>query len=201
MIIIYHHNNKLISVTKDGIEIPFESPNISKTLFILAEKFSSEWLIWCHIELKEYLNTTSFEKIFHHNKIMASFTVNKLKDYLPESIGYIEESVFLKVNRKVSYPTWLMSSDAGGIHASVLLKFINKIKVNQNFNYFLNSVAKNGYLKGLLCYSEPKLILDNEITISVQQASIFDLFKFVKQHYRTRWTFILFLNFYFLKKG
>ncbi|MFB9108023.1 glycosyltransferase family 2 protein [Flavobacterium gyeonganense] len=200
MIIIYHHNNKLISVTKDGIEIPFESPNISKTLFILAEKFSSEWLIWCHIELKEYLNTTSFEKIFHHNKIMASFTVNKLKDYLPESIGYIEESVFLKVNRKVSYPTWLMSSDAGGIHASVLLKFINKIKVNQNFNYFLNSVAKNGYLKGLLCYSEPKLILDNEITISVQQASIFDLFKFVKQHYRTRWTFILFLNFLFFEK-
>lgn len=200
MIIIYHQNNRLISVTKDGIEIPFENPNISKALLIFAKKFPSEWLIWCHIELKEYLNTGSFEKIFHHNKIMASFTVNKLKDYIPESIGYIEESVFLKVNRKVSYPTWLMSSDTGGIHASVLLKFINKIKVNQNFNYFLNSVAKNGYLKGLLCYSEPKLITDNEVTILVQQASLFDLFKFVKEHYRARWTFILFLNFLFFEK-
>lgn len=195
MIIIYHRYNAVISAVKDGVEIPFKSDNIAETLLIFAAKFPDEWLIWCHIDLKEYLNTASFETIFHHNKIMASFNVNKHNDYLPESIGYIEESVFLKINRKVSYPTWFMSSDAGGIHASVLSQFINKIKGVRNFNYFLNSVAKNGYPKGLLCYSEPKLILDNEAVIPLQQAGIFDLFKFVKQHYRTRWVFILFLNF------
>ena len=200
MIIIYHQYNAVISAVNDGVEIPFESDNIAKTLFVLAAKFPDKWLIWCHIDLKEYLNTASFETIFHHDKIMASFNVNKFEDYLPESIGYIEESVFLKVNRKISYPTWLMSSDAGGIHASVLSKFTNRIKSDRNFNYFLNSIAKSGSSKGLLCYSEPKLILANDVAIPLVKASIFDLFKFVKQHYRVRWIFILFLNFLLFEK-
>lgn len=200
MIIIYHQYNNVITVKKDGETIPFESHNIAKTLLVFAEKFPAEWLIWCHIDLKEYLNTASFETIFHHNKIMSSFNTNKFKDYLPESIGYVEESVFLKINRKVAYPTWLMSSDAGGIHASALSQFINKIKADRNFNYFLNSVSKIGSPKGLLCYSEPKLILDNSVNIPFQQAGIFNLFKFVKQHYRARWVFILFFNFLLFEK-
>lgn len=200
MIIIYHQYNTVISVIKDGLEIPFENHDIAKTLYVFSKNFPAEWLIWCHIELKEYLNTSSFETIFHHNKIMVSFNLNKHNDYLPESIGYIEESVFLKINRKISYPTWLMSSDAGGIHASVLSQFINKIKADRNFNYFLNSIAKCGSPKGLLCYSEPKLILQNEVAIPFQQAGIFDLFMFVKQHYRVRWVFILFLNFFLFER-
>lgn len=63
MIIIYHQYNIVISVIKDGLEIPFENHDIAKTLYVFSKNFPAEWLIWCHIELKEYLNTASFETI------------------------------------------------------------------------------------------------------------------------------------------
>src|SRR5690606_19944060 len=88
----------------------------------------------------------------------------------------------------------LMSSDVGGIHASVLTK-MQELPVSVNFPYFLNSIAKLGQLQGLLCYSEPGLVdLTKNVNLQNKQASKYTLFRFVKQHYKTQWMFILFLN-------
>jgi GT2 family glycosyltransferase len=62
-----------------------------------------------------------------------------------------------------------------------------------DFDYYLNSMAKVAIPLGLLCYSEPQLLKQQQ-RIEGQQASIHTLFRFVKQHYKTRWIFLLFLN-------
>lgn len=200
MIVVYHHNNKVVQIFKDEIELSFEDLNIAETLMVLAKKYPKRWLVWCEVDLKNFLNKAYFETIFHHNKILASFNTNKTEGYLPEAVGYIEESLYLKINRKVTYPTWLMSSNVGGINAAAFLAFDGKIPLDNNFNYFLNSLAKIGIQKGLICYSEPKLLLENSIIIPIQKANKFGLFQFVKQHYRTRWVFLLFINFLVFEK-
>jgi glycosyltransferase involved in cell wall biosynthesis len=75
-----------------------------------------------------------------------------------------------------------------------------EIKENKNFDYFLHSMAKLGMAKGLFCYSVPQLI--NEITgeIKKNKSNKFLLFRFVKQHYRARWTLLLFLNLFFYER-
>src|SRR5690606_16359689 len=103
---------------------------------------------------------------------------------------------FLNINRKVSYATWLMSTDMGGIHGSVLNSFIGKVPASSNLGYFLNSVAKIGQAHGLFCYSEPSLLkVSEKKQYSLKfSADYYYLFRFVKQHYKTQWLFILFLN-------
>jgi GT2 family glycosyltransferase len=119
-------------------------------------------------------------------------------NYLSDSIGYVEQSTFIKVNKRVRYPTWQMSSVVGVIHASVLLKDI--IKPTKDFNYFLNSLAKHAMPKGLFCYSEPKLLKNELAKQIIPQGSHFILYKFVKEHYKLVWLFLLFFNELFFDK-
>ncbi len=121
---------------------------------------------------------------------MASYSISD-NNYLPDQIGYVDQSIYIKVNKEVTYPTWLMSSDIGGIHSRVLNKVLFGINKDRNFDYFLNSLAKLAMPQGLFCYSEPKLLLNLEGSIKKNQASTFQLFKFVKQHYK--WLVIFFI--------
>jgi glycosyltransferase involved in cell wall biosynthesis len=132
---------------------------------------------------------------------LASFSISGVY-LLSDRIGYVEDSPFLKINRDVTYPTWLMSSDVGGVYAEALLQF-QELRDLKDFEYFLNSLAKNGQPKGLLCYSAPVLLVrENGVTpLSFQNKfSLNTLFHFVKQHYRTRWVFLLFLNLFIYEK-
>lgn len=199
MVIIYHQHNKVTKVCKDEIEISFKaSLNIAGTLIAVARQFPFERLIWCHIDVEKNVNWSAFDSVFHHDKIMASY--NKSEDYFSEDLGYIDNSIFINVNRNVLYPTWFSSSALGGISAQAILQFENKIKPYKSFDYFLHSLSKIGMSKGLFCYSEPKLVLDQSISIIVEKATTGRLFQFVKEHYRTRWIFILLLNFIKYKK-
>ncbi|WP_230407912.1 glycosyltransferase family 2 protein [Flavobacterium hydrocarbonoxydans] len=137
--------------------------------------------------------------IFHHDKIMASYNVHK-NSFLSDAIGYVEESPFIKVNQIVKYPTWLASSLVGGINASVLKLIGSKIKKDANFDYFLNSVAKSGMLAGLLCYSEPQLLVNCLPELESAQNNNYVLFRFVRQHYKKRWLILLLLNIFLFEK-
>jgi hypothetical protein len=79
------------------------------------------------------------------------------------------------------------------VHSSLLIAIQDKIKREHNFSYYLNSVAKLAMPKGLLCYSEPKLLRAKPEGVPTK-TSFFTLFRFVKQHYRTRWVLLLLLN-------
>jgi GT2 family glycosyltransferase len=87
-----------------------------------------------------------------------------------------------------------MSSFVGVIHASVLNAVKDNIVCDVNFDYYLSSLAKLGMPLGLFCYSEPQLLKSYKGAISSPEASSYTLFRFVKQHYKTRWTFLLLLN-------
>jgi GT2 family glycosyltransferase len=130
---------------------------------------------------------------------MLSYGIDQT-NFLGSKIGYVEESPFIKVNKRVSYPTWLMSSDVGVIHASVLNLMWGKIAANANFECFLNSVAKVGMPLSLLCYSEPQLLLNFEQKTKTQKANLYVLFRFVKQHYKKRWLVLVFLNLIIFEK-
>ncbi|MCV2484026.1 glycosyltransferase family 2 protein [Flavobacterium sp. SH_e] len=200
MVVVCHQNNKVVKVCKDGEAISFEtSLNIASTLMTLAKKFPTDRIIWSHITIESNINWEALDAIFHHDRIMASFNKD-VEEYFSNGIGYIDESAFLNVNKKVSYPTWLTSSAVGGISSKALLQFENKIKLGNDFDYFLHSLAKIASIKGLFCYSEPRLVIDKTISIPIKKANIYTLFQFAKQHYRTRWVFILFLNFLIFEK-
>lgn len=199
MIVIYHQYNKVVAIEREGKSIPFSQASIVKTLLEIASQYPGDILIWCHIDFKSNLNFSKIQDIFHHSKIMASYNPFQ-NSYLPGAIGYVEESPFIKVNKKVAYPTWQMSSCVGGIHASVLTALQGNFDTIKNFDYFLHSIAKLLMPKGLLCYSEPDLLIAFSEIIQKQKNSTFLLFRFVKQHYKTSWIFLLFLNFLLYEK-
>lgn len=194
MIVVYHKNNRISKVVSaENKMVSFDkSGTIASGLLQLATAFPQSRIVWCDEVCQEYLNLKHMEFLFHHDKMMLSYSPGD-STYFGRNIGYIEESPFIAINKKVSYPTWQMSSLVGVVHASLLLKIEGRIKSDNDFDYYLNSVAKVCMPLGLLCYSEPKLLTETAIEKS-SKASVFDLFKFVKQHYKTRWLFLLLLN-------
>ena len=194
MIIVYHLENKITEVVSmDNQKIKFDcTGTISSGLIQLAAVFPDVKIVWCHFNYKEHLALEKINTLHHHNKMMLSFRP-KSNNFFDNSIGYVEESLFINVNKKVSYPTWQMSSYVGVIHASVLDAIGDKIVCDSDFDYYLSSIAKVGMPLGLLCYSEPKLLIETPRKVA-SKASSFTLFKFVKQHYKTRWLVLLLLN-------
>lgn len=194
MIVLYHNGTRAVKVVSKANKILYCDKNtkLSIVLSQLAFQYPDSKIIWCNEKLESNLNLESINIIFHHDKMMLSYNPGKI-EFLGRKIGYVDESPFIKINKEVSYPTWQMSSLVGAIHASVLLEINQKIKLDTDFDYYLNSLAKVCAPLGLLCYSEPKLLLKNEIDI-ILKTSNYTLFKFVKQHYRMRWILLLFLN-------
>lgn len=194
MILIYHNGKNVLELVNPKTirldEVSHKS--IASVLVDVAKKYPEEILVWCHQNWKEKLNISEIKKLFHHNKMMLSYHTDEV-NYFEKKIGYVEESPFIKVNKSVTYPTWQMSGWVGAIHAEVLLAFNNQIPFDTDFDYFLCSLAKLGIPKGLLCYSEPRLLKEKPNNATVKVSS-FILFRFVKQHYKTRWVFLLFFN-------
>lgn len=194
MLIVYHNGNKVVETSNtDGTEVAkMNSFTLTDVLAALAIEYPETLFVWCHIILKEYLNVSEIEKFFHHKKLLVSYNPYTAM-YLDKSIGYVEESPFIKINKEATYPTWQMSSAVGGIQAEVLLALKGEIPLEKDFDYFLSSLAKLGMRQGLLCYSEPNLLKQQHKTIPTKTSS-YTLFRFVKQHYKTQWVFLLFFD-------
>ena len=162
MIVLYHNGTRAVKVVSNGDIILSWDKNtkLSVVLSQLAFQYPDSKIVWCDERFESNLNLESIKAIFHHSKMMVSYNPEKI-EFLGPKIGYVDESPFIKINKDVNYPTWQMSSLVGVIHASVLLEVNKKIKLDSNFDYYLNSVAKLCAPLGLLCYSDPKLLLKN----------------------------------------
>lgn len=196
MIILYHNHNKVVEVVlkEENESISFsKNETITSVLVDLSTKYPESKIVWCHEDYRDFLNLEEINNLSHHNKVMLSYNPNAV-NYLSKKIGYVDQSLFIKINKEATYPTWQMSSCVGIIHASVLVAFHKKVKYDSNFDYFLISLAKLSMPSGLLCYSEKKILKEGVMTTDFSKPSNFTLFKFVKQHYRTRWMFLLLLN-------
>ena len=197
MIVLLHDYTKIIAVKNIKDSGKYIGLEVVKGVFLLAKNNPQVFLAWCAEELEPFLNFEEFNNIFHHKRLMVSYSVSK-NHFLLDDIGYVEDSPFIKIKYTVTYPTWLMSAEVGGIYAETLLQF-KDLSYFEDFEYFLTSLAKNGQSKGLLCYSEPKLLIQQPELLLQQKGSKYStnkLFRFVKQHYRTRWVFLLFLDLY-----
>lgn len=201
MILLLHENNKALQVLDANMQ-PLDirlGASIAHTLLGLAKAHPHAVIVWCNKAYLEYVNLAALPDIFHHQLIMASFSVSG-QNFVPKSIGFVDPSVFLNVKREQRYPTWLMSSDVGGVSAE-FLNAITSVKTSENFDYFINSLAKRAMPKGLFCYSEPRLVktLPPQF-IQTPEASNTKLFKFVKQHYKWVWVFVLLCCFVIYQK-
>ncbi|TBN03610.1 glycosyltransferase family 2 protein [Hyunsoonleella flava] len=203
MMIIVHQDKvttEILDANLHPIDVSCGERPVTESLKILSEKCPDELIVWCHKSYLQDLNISEFPTIFHHNRVLASYNPSEITT-LPKQIGYIERSFFLKINKTVSYPTWLMHSSVGGVHASVIHNLKDDLNFNLDFDYFLNSLAKRSMAEGLFCYSEPKLIVKGALLqYKGERASSFQLFKFVKQHYKWVWVFFLFACFLIYEK-
>lgn len=182
MIVLYHTNG----IVTDG---PHTGKKAAEALFLLAGENPESILIWCDQRCKDFVDEDEVRKVFRHRKMMVSLSS---ENYLPEAIGYAEESSFILVNKSVLFPTWRMSGVIGAVGADVINAVAGQIKPDRNFSYFLNSVAKLSMPLGVFCYSMPS-ILTRPVSVS-DNATTFDFFRFVRQHYRKRWIFLILLN-------
>ena len=194
MIIFIHNNDKVLSITSttDDKEILNPEISLSKTALFLAKNYPNELIFWCHKELQDFINYDSLPLIFHHKLIFASYHKAKYPLF-SDAIGYVDETSYVAVNKKVKWATWIMSGCIGGINASVLNALSSEIKEDINFDYFLTSLARNAMKIGLICNSQPNLLLEKSPEIVNKKTSNFILAKFISQHFRIRWLFILFL--------
>ncbi|MGM0635488.1 MAG: glycosyltransferase family 2 protein [Bacteroidota bacterium] len=194
MIKLVHDTSKVISCQSGGkvLSVYHQKPLV-QTFFEIAKDYPDELLIWVHQDIHQNLNTESFDEIFHHKRIMASYSDVQ---YLPEAIGYVEQSPFINVNLEVKYPTWRMHQNVGGINTAVVNKLEPFIKRHKNLNYILHSIAKLAQPQGLLCYSHPKLLkpVKKLQTLQNQKANTSEVFSFVAQHYKWVWKHLLLLN-------
>lgn len=192
MIVVYHDNRRVIEAVHKPSNSSLKVANrtIIKELLVLAHNYSNEILVWCHQSQRDNINIEGISKEFRFTNKMMSYAE---KTYFSDIIGYVEDSPFVNINYVVCYPTWLMSPEVGAIHAENLIKFESAINLKGNFGYEINSIAKMGMPNGLFCYSNPHIVKDVS-KISSCTSSVDELFRFIRQHYRFRWTFLLFFN-------
>lgn len=195
MIIIVHHKQRTTQVLNNDKELITGfvlGKEVVKTLREVVEKFPKDLVIWCERNYLNDLDFDEFEKIFHHKCIMASYSITG--NYCISSrIGYVEQTPFTNIANGVNFPTWFMSSDVGGIFSETLNAIFNTVPLDENLDYFLTSLAKHNMPLGLFCYSNSKFLKRIPKANNPQRASIYSLFKFVKQHYKSIWIFNLFI--------
>ncbi|WP_115461507.1 glycosyltransferase family 2 protein [Winogradskyella aurantiaca] len=197
LILLIHQNNKVLEIRDypSDIKVPMnDEVGLIGQLFNMAISYPDHFLGWCEERLFPFFSYNKFRSIFLHKRIMSSFEIHDY--YIPDTIGYIEHSPLININKNVPYPTWRMSSCVGGIHASLISQLKKAQYKDHSFELFLNVMAKQNMKNGLLCYSTPGL-LEGFIENSYKQSPRVkdELFHFVRSNYKKRWLFILFLNF------
>lgn len=197
MIFIFHHNNTIECLKKDNDSIEIQNTSIVKSLFNLAQRYPDEKIIWCHSDLINSLNLEFINDMEINVNSIHSYSTST-DFYLHRFLGYIDQNSILKINKKVFFPTWLMSSDVGMITCELVnsfSKFISKKDIDdfKDFDFFLNSISFRTRMNGVFSYSNPKLLTNTTLKIDLQ-SDINILFKFVKKHYSFKWYFILFIT-------
>ncbi|MBZ9729760.1 glycosyltransferase [Salegentibacter sp. JZCK2] len=166
ILIIHQHAKKLVRVSYKGDELKVKETNLCRVFWKLAEEYPDEIIAWCEEQFESDMNLDYWNQVFHHDLIMASYALKT--DYLPKTIGYIDQLPFVNVNREVKYPTWRMSTDVGGIKGRVLFQFQEMFGVIRNFGFLLNSIAKLGQQNGLFCYSVPGLVREGGLSFDLR---------------------------------
>jgi glycosyltransferase involved in cell wall biosynthesis len=195
MIVIVHDQQVVTQLLIDNNDVSiYNGEQVTKVVPILVKQYPNQLLIWCYKSVVKNVAWDSISSLFDLDRKMLSYLPES--NFFSDSIGYVEDSIFIKVNKKNSYPTWQMSSYVGGASISFLSQIDTCFWNSKRFDYALNSIAKYYQPEGLFPYSEPKLLINPEEPVSSEfsKANLRTLFKFIKEHYKTVWIFLLLLN-------
>jgi len=117
LIILYHNGTTVIQVmNEEGTSLSINTDRCATAFFEIADQHPEDWIIWCHNAYKKIFKPEIIQKELHHKAMMISQSVGG-ESIIPPGIDYIEENPFMKVSHGVHYPTWMMHSDIGAIHA------------------------------------------------------------------------------------
>ncbi|WP_194852188.1 glycosyltransferase family 2 protein [Nonlabens antarcticus] len=174
MIILEHHNGRITS--DNGTK-----NTVVAQLYDLARKQpDTEFVIH-----RTGLDPTVFIETIKAKKgknVLISTTTDLNSDF-----GYVEDSPFIKINPNVIYPTWKKSTSFFYMHAALINQLSDKFPETGNLLYWINSVAKILRPQGVLCYQIPTHNTLEKLTTS-------EVYRFVAQHYKRRWTLVLLLS-------
>lgn len=191
LIKIAHNNQNIISCNVDDVTI-YQSMSIAAAIYDLASKYQKHYIVWYHHNLEDEVNIDYITQTVNE-RLMSSYRLGD--NYFSDELGYVDESLFVNINKQVKYPTWLMSSQVGVMACKTILQTNKKLWLQQcSFDFVLNSVSKTYQPLGLFCYSDPQLLKSHKMSLPTQQASASELAFFVKRHYKWVWSFIYTFN-------
>ncbi len=202
IIILFHSHEKPIYAYDytENKKIDINSnESIFQNLKILAQKNPESFIGWCLHDLKNFLQLDAWKNIFHHRFIWVSYALNK-DFYFHKKLGFVDNTIFLKLNKNVTYPTWISSSDVGATSAYVLNHIDIKNEKKFSFLFILNAIAKKLMPKGLFCYSNPNLIKPHKNILPIDQKQLAqninetELLVFISSFYKKRWLLLYFVN-------
>lgn len=170
--IVLRHENQLVT---EGV---FKGTHIVSALYDCALQNPEEPIL----VIKSHVDASAFIASIGDKPSKRAFISNY--NSFNSGIGYVEDSPYIKISNKVKYPTWIKGTNAFYIHASVVNEISTQLSASGNLLYWLNSIGKLIQPKGVFCYQLPLLEQEEYLSDS-------DLYRFVKQHYKRRWTFFL----------
>lgn len=191
MLVVYHANQQVLRVLLDKQPLDVFNPKdpICVVLTKLAHQYPDELLVWCHENVAHAIQLEAIPSLVTLAHEIISFQPG-YGGYFGSTIEWVEESLFVAVPKHIRYATWMISAQAGAMQARLWTQ-IAPSNTSDSFDYTLHSIGKRLQSSGVFCYSEPAL-LNEKLNTTVASASSSELYRFVKQHYKGIWVWILF---------
>ena len=171
--------------------------NIYKALYFLGQQYQNHWIYFSN---QSDAHSIPFEEInkhlHHHNTLLTLGT--RSDHFITSEMGYVEDGPFITTGKADIYPTWQMIDRMGVIHSSLLKNLPKSVfAASPSFSYWLNSIAIQLRPLGLCCYR----MYDDSLPVrKVKPMSTFQLYQFVSEHYKKRWTLLLLIAQLFYEK-
>ncbi len=173
MIFIEHKDNLITSSLYKG-------ESAVKGIIKAAQKHRDQFLI-IH---KKGIDAHKFSQAVQH--LLRPYTIISSYNTLHHDLGYVEDGPFINIMQGGTYPTWIKSDLCFSIHASLILQLQDQVEKNTSLLFWTNSISKLCRPLGILCY---QISMD----VGTSTFSKDELYQFVKQHYKNRWIFFLFI--------
>lgn len=140
---------------------------------------------------KKGCDTAEFEEVINTYYSEALLVSNS--NTFNEDLQYVEDRPFLSINTTVYYPTWAKGTRLVYIHASLINQVQGQVTQDCGLLYWINSVSKLTRGPGVLSYQAP-------VAPILEKLHITDVYRFVAEHYKKRWTFLLLINHIYYEK-
>ena len=135
MLILFHKNNKVVEVVdqKYNTVITCLDDTPLKVMFSLASSHGNRIIAWCHLSSRNNINVEAIKSCFTTTNVMIS---SSFSSYFGGAIGYVEDSPFININKKVK-----------GEQLSQSLRNKNISRVDPELNALEKKIINNGVQK------------------------------------------------------